>query len=235
MMTMTATKTGFFQTLIVAVFLLTANATTVLSQMGTTVLFHGMAIDEKTKSPIEVRYEISNTDGQKFRGKSMADGTFQQVLKPGQTYTISFMGKNIYRTPEVIALRASDKFYEEKRTFPVRRLAPGQQIEAMNLFKTGSAEMNSSEHDLLKKILSGVKNEDYPTISIAVANDLAVKGAKTKKVKKGKKAPADTIVKDRIAALNEIVSSMGEYVSRNVTIAAEKGKATANVSIKVVN
>lgn len=215
-------------------FFFFAQSVSVLAQMGTNVLFQGTAIDEKTKSPIEIRYEINHTSGgQKFRGKSMADGSFQQVLKPGETYTISFTGKNIYRAPELITLRPSEKYYEEKRTFAIMKLTPGQQLAAINLFKSGTAEMNADERDIVKSILSGIKNEDIASLVISVAGDPAVKAAKpVKGAKKNKKTPTVNILKDRVAVMTEFVAAMGEYVSNKVLISGVKGKTATNVVIK---
>ncbi|MES2766777.1 MAG: hypothetical protein V4642_12965 [Bacteroidota bacterium] len=228
---------AFFKTAALAAIFIAANSFTALAQMGTNVLLQGIAIDGKTKSPVEIRYEINNSSsGQRIRGKSLNDGSFQQVLKPGETYTISFTGKNIYRAPEAIALRPSEKYYEEKRTFEIIKLTPGHQLAAISLFKTGTAEMEPEATAVLKTILSGVKNEDIPSVVISVANDPVVKGAKAPKpvkgAKKSKKAPVVNIQKDRVAALTEFVGAMGEYVSNKVSIIAEKGKMATNVSIK---
>jgi archaellum component FlaF (FlaF/FlaG flagellin family) len=183
---------------------LVLSGVTVASALQTNILLQGKIVDEKTGQPVIAKYAITGGAGKTLKGKSLADGSFKQILQAGESYTITFNEYNVIKSTTTFAIPATDKYYEEKKDFAVRVLHTGDMLLSLDAFDSGKPSLTTSARTELEKIVTMLKENRGLDVQMTVAADVPPKAAKAapKKAKKGKKAePEETPVADSSPSL----------------------------------
>lgn len=191
-----------FCTFLIALVL---SGVSIASAAQTNILLQGKVIDEKTGQPIVSKYAISSTSGKTLKGKSLADGSFKQILQAGENYTITFNDYNVVKSTVNFTIPATDKYYEEKKDFSVRVLRTGDPLLSLDAFDSGKSSLTTAARTELEKIATMLKENRGLEVQMTVAGDVPPKAAKAapkKKAKKGKKdEPEETPVADSSPSL----------------------------------
>lgn len=170
--------------------ILVLSGVSVASALQTNILLQGKIVDDKTGQPVVSKYAITGTSGKTLKGKSLADGSFKQVLQAGESYTITFTDYNVVKSTANFAIPATDKYYEEKKDFSVRVLRTGDPLLSIDGFDAGKSSLTAAARTELEKIVTMLKENRSLDVQITVAADVPPKAAKAapkKKAKKGKK------------------------------------------------
>ncbi|RMF34844.1 MAG: hypothetical protein D6747_03930 [Chlorobiota bacterium] len=84
-------------------------------QLEPTVLLRGVVRYKGTPANVELLFR--DESGKPVRAKSAADGSYQTVLTPGRTYTITITTENLERFTYALTLPPSNKFSELTQDF----------------------------------------------------------------------------------------------------------------------
>lgn len=171
--------------------ILVLSGVSVASALQTNILLQGKIVDDKTGQPVVSKYAITGgTSGKTLKGKSLADGSFKQILQAGESYTITFTDYNVIKSTANFAIPATDKYYEEKKDFSVRVLRTGDPLLSLDAFDAGKSSLTAAARAELEKIVTMLKENRSLDVQLTVAADVPPKAAKAapkKKAKKGKK------------------------------------------------
>lgn len=141
------------------------------AQNDVLVLLKGNIAELGSGAPMEAEMNFREESGNLVRAKSNRDGSYQQILKPGHTYLVTFSGQNIVRETQEIQIPAVEKYTEIQKNFTVRPMKPGVELYKGLAFEIGGENLaQSAEGELtdIKELLS--KNRGM-TIKIAVFGD----------------------------------------------------------------
>lgn len=166
-------------------------------------LLSGKIIDATNNKPANgVKYElVAKSNGKKLNGKTLKDGTFQQIVASGETYTINIADFNILRYSETFLVPYKEEYSEFSRDFSIQTIKSGQHLTAFLAFAPNSSEikpeikaemskyveilLNNRSMDLVMTVgVDGTFQDDQPPKQVK-----AKKPAKVKKDKKGKPIP----------------------------------------------
>lgn len=184
-----------------------------LAQMAATALLVGKLTDNTGQPLGGVKFAL-NADGKKIRGKTGADGTFQQVVKPGTTYIIEWQHPSAVLKRDTAVIPPSEKYLEQHLTFSPSMFRVGDILASCTCFARNSTEISSESE--VKSLMAMMK--EYPRLSVAitVSDDMPdpkakkVKAKPTKKPKKGKNVPepppAPSLASQRLDAFNAYLS-----------------------------
>ncbi len=84
-------------------------------QLEPTVLLRGVV--RYKGAPANVELLFRDESGKSVRARSAADGSYQTVLTPGRTYSITITTENLERFPYTLTLPPSNKFSELTQDF----------------------------------------------------------------------------------------------------------------------
>lgn len=175
------------------------------------MLLKATVTDEITGKPFSLNYEISGI-GDKKKGRSNANnGTFEAVLKAGESYTIVFTGDDVLRTEEQFSVPPSEKYFEHTLPFKVKRLATGMELFRLHGYERGQTSLSSEATAKLTELKNVMNRNRSLRIAVIVMGDDGpepppppppppaeppkTKGKKSKKAIEAEKAAAEAAAK----------------------------------------
>lgn len=223
---------SFFSLLFLFAFVTSTHA-----QIGATALVKTTFTDAKTGQPVSLKYElIPASGGAKIRGGTPANGTFEQILKPGETYKVNCRMTDGIAAPLSFTLRESGSYYEQSQTLPVKIMKKGDALGEWMVFAPAKSVLSSEkELSTIAEMIAGNRSL-YVTVSVGGDVEVKAKGKPAKKVKppkKSKKAiaalPVVDIVAERVAAMNAyFAQNMKPEALKRITVKADSPRAGAN-------
>jgi len=233
----------YFSCIIVVIAL---SAITLQAQIGVTALVKTTFTDAKTGMPLSLKYElIPESGGAKIRGSTPSDGTFEQILRPGETYKVVCRKSDGIIFPFSFTLRPSSTYYEESQALPVSILKKGDVLGEWVLFAQDKSELISDKE--LTNILEMIAVNRGISVRISVSADIAVKltgkAAKSskKKSKPSKKskvesAPTVDIAENRVSILNAYFSQkVKPEAFKRISITTDSPRQDINVSASIID
>ncbi len=178
------------------------------AQIGVTALVKTTFTDVRTGQPLALKYElIPESGGAKIRGNTPSNGTFEQILKPGETYKVNCTMAEGIVAPLTFTLRASNKYYEESQTLALKILKKGDVLGEWSLFTPAKHVLNSENELAGISDMIAMNRGLYVTLSVADDPEVKPTGKAAKKPKPTKKSkapaiPTIDIVAERISAIN---------------------------------
>ncbi len=225
---------SFFSLLFLLAFVTSTHA-----QIGATALVKTTFTDAKTGQPVSLKYElIPASGGAKIRGGTPANGTFEQILKPGETYKVNCKMTDGIAAPLSFTLRESGSYYEQSQTLPVKIMKKGDALGEWMVFAPAKSIL-SSEKELVA-ITEMIAGNRSLFVTVSVGGDVEVKaktkGKPAKKAKPAKKSktpvaklPVVDIIAERVAAMNAyFAQNMKPEALKRVTVKADASRAGAN-------
>lgn len=204
---------------VVLAFFFAVSAHNAHPQSSTTLLLRGTIINQHTSAPVAVKYKITGPGNKILKGKSRSDGTFEQILEAGASYTILFSGHDILRQKDTLNMPAVDKYMEEKRDFPITVLKSGLQLKAFSAFEAGQSTLTASGRSKLDEVLKMVKQNRSLYVSVQALPD-AGKG--------------ESLANSRKAAIEEHIKSAKKAVKRRISVKSNAKAANGdNVVVAV--
>lgn len=223
---------SFFSLLFLFAFVTSTHA-----QIGATALVKTTFTDAKTGQPVSLKYElIPASGGAKIRGGTPANGTFEQILKPGETYKVNCRMTDGIAAPLSFTLRESGSYYEQSQTLPVKIMKKGDALGEWMVFAPAKSVLSSEkELSTIAEMVAGNRSL-YVTVSVGGDVEVKAKGKPAKKVKppkKSKKAvtvlPVVDIVSERVSAVNAyFAQNMKPEALKRITVKADSPRAGAN-------
>lgn len=223
---------SFFSLLFLLAFVASSHA-----QIGVTALVKTTFTDAKTGQPVSLKYElIPSSGGAKIRGGTPANGTFEQILKPGETYKVNCRMTDGIAAPLSFTLRESGSYYEHSQTLPVKIMKKGDALGEWTVFAPTKSALTSEKE--LASITEMVTTNRSLYVTVSVGGDVEVKAKgkpakKAKPSKKSKKAitvlPVVDIVAERVATLNAyFAQNMKPEALKRITVKADASRTGAN-------
>lgn len=123
--------------------------------LGQQVMLKGKVVDVNTNKPLSIEIEFQPKVGSKSVVKSAeGTGTFEQLLQANEEYELTFKGDNIYREEDTYTPKSntSDGYSEIAETFKVKGLAPGVEVESLDIFAANSTDITSAGKAALNKM-----------------------------------------------------------------------------------
>lgn len=146
------------------------------AQTKVVTLLQGTLTDEATGKPITADFEITDPAGAKTRGKSASNnGSYQAVLEPGSTYTISFSSFDILRKTETISLPPSEKYSIVVKDYKIQKLRSGMELNALHAFKAGQSNLSTQATEYLNELKEMMRRNRSLTVIINTFGDEALK------------------------------------------------------------
>ncbi|MBK9250029.1 MAG: hypothetical protein IPM69_18470 [Ignavibacteria bacterium] len=232
--------------ILASIALMLGMSLSVTAQVGVTALIRTTLINAKTNAPLQVKYEIISSGNlgvtPKTIGKTNSEGKFENIFKPGETYTIYCKPTDGVAAPYTFSVPASTEYYEIGQTLPIRILKQGDAIGEWTLFGAGKSTLSSEKE--LEGVLTLVRGNRGVAVTINISDDMPVatkgkpKKAKkpTKKSKNAPPVPVVNILTDRINAITAYCTqqSTPEMLKR-ITIQASgtpAGKTDVSVLVR---
>ncbi len=146
------------------------------AQTKVVTLLQGTLTDEATGKPIAVDFEITDPVGAKTRGKSASNnGSYQAVLEPGNTYTVSFSSFDILRKTETIVLPSSEKYSIVVKDYKIQKLRSGMELNALHAFKAGQSNLSTQATEYLNELKEMMRRNRSLTVIINTFGDELLK------------------------------------------------------------
>lgn len=217
------------------------------AQVGVTALIKTTLINAKTNAPLQTKYEIISGGklglASKITGKSNSEGKFENIFKPGETYTVYCKLTDGVAAPFSFSVPASTEYFEIGQTLPIKILKPGDAIGEWTLFGTGKSTLVSESE--LEGILAFVRGNRGLSVTINVSGDVVVAAAKGKPAKKPKPskksknpapvAPVTDIRTDRINAITAYCTQQATpEMLKRITIQAAPTAPTGKIDVSVI-
>lgn len=219
-----------------------------VAQVGVTALIKTTLINAKTSAPLQqTKYEIISAGklglASKISGKSNSEGKFENIFKPGETYTVYCKLTDGVAAPFSFSVPASTEYFEIGQTLPIKILKPGDAIGEWTLFGTGKSTLVSESE--LEGILAFVRGNRGLSVTINVSGDVVVAAAKGKPAKKAKPAkksknaapaaPVTDIRTDRINAITAYCTQQATpEMLKRITIQAAPTAPTGKIDVSVI-
>lgn len=213
---------------------------TLQAQIGVTALVKTTFTDAKTGAPLSLKYELIPESGAtKIRGSTPSDGTFEQILRPGETYKVICKKSDGIVFPFSFTLRPSSSYYEESQTLPVTFLRKGDALGEWMLFAKDKIDLLSEKE--LTSLVDLISANRGLSIIISVTVDPEVKltgktskssKKKSKPSKKFKKetTPTVDVVAERISIINGFFAQkVKPEALKRITVKADSPLSGVNV------
>ena len=160
---------------------------TCTAEVGVPVVVKGTILDIYTGKPCELAMMFTDESGEKFKiYPNSSTGKYEQVLKSGMNYTVTFIAYDILRDPQALNIEFSEEYHEYSFDFKVRRMTPGLEMFNSEVFVSGKANLTADGEKLLQTIAKGMK------FSRGAKLDLFVGGA------------SQSLINDRISTIQKI-------------------------------
>lgn len=146
------------------------------AQTKVVTLLQGTITDEASGKFVGADFEITDAAGAKTRGKSAPNnGSFQAVLEPGGTYTISLFSFDILRKTETLVLPASEKYSIVTKDYKVQKLRAGMELNALHAFKAGQSNLSPQAVEYFTELKEMMRRNRSLTIIINTYGDELLK------------------------------------------------------------
>ncbi|MBI3258391.1 MAG: hypothetical protein HYZ54_02755, partial [Ignavibacteriae bacterium] len=146
------------------------------AQTKVVTLLQGTITDEASGKFVGADFEITDAAGAKTRGKSAPNnGSFQAVLEPGGTYTISLFSFDILRKTETITLPPSEKYSIVTKDYKVQKLRAGMELNALHAFKAGQSNLSQQAIEYFAELKEMMRRNRSLTVIINTYGDEALK------------------------------------------------------------
>ena len=181
----------------ILIAVLTFFSLSMINAQETTVLLKGIITDRATGKPVDVSYEITDSQGNKVadaksNGKT---GAYSSAIKPGADYTIFFYGFDILKSTKTISIPPASKYEEVPMDFTVDKLAKGMELFAVEGFDPGSVKVNTVGEKVMAETIAMLKGNRNLHVNVTLLPDMAPLKYETvtppksdKKKKKGEEA-----------------------------------------------
>lgn len=196
---------------------------------GTSALLIGKLTDKAGNPLVSVRFTLNN-EGKKIRGKTDAEGTFQQVVKPGATYVIEWQHPNLVLKRDTVAIPNTGKYVEHNATFTPQAISVGDELASGNIFVRGSADFISETE--LRTLATTLKEYGRLSVNITAGDDIPEPKAKKVKTKPAKKSKKGKIVPEPSVTLSIPTlrkDALLAYFSKNYPELMKRITVTASV------
>lgn len=131
---------------------------TCAAEVGVPVVVKGTILDTYTGKPCELAMMFTDEAGEKFKiYPNSSTGKYEQVLKSGMNYTVTFIAYDILRDPQALNIEFSEVYHEYNFDFKVRRMTPGLEMYNSEVFESGKANLTADGEKLLQTIAKGMK------------------------------------------------------------------------------
>lgn len=146
------------------------------AQTKVVTLLQGTITDEASGKFVGADFEITDAAGAKTRGKSAPNnGSFQAVLEPGGTYTISLFSFDILRKTETLVLPPSEKYSIVTKEYKVQKLRAGMELNALHAFKAGQSNLSPQAVEYFNELKEMMRRNRSLTVIINTYGDEVLK------------------------------------------------------------
>lgn len=205
------------------------------AQSVVNALYEATVTDAKTGAAVDVQYTITTvSSGKKKTGKvSASKGGFQEILKPGETYTITLYEYNIFKTTETFSIPPATKYTTHKGAFKVRLMAKGEQIFAESCFQPNQSHITNELK--FNELIELLRENRSLEVALSIAPDgkfsappkpksapKPAKGKKSEPVAPQTDSPAASLdaktalAQDRIAAIKKLIEAKDASLLKQV-------------------
>lgn len=159
----------------ILIALLTFFTLSMVNAQETTVLLKGIITDRVTGKPVDVSYEITDSQGNKVAdAKSNAKtGAYSSAVKPGADYSIFFYGFDILKSTKTISIPPASKYEEVPMDFTVDKLAKGMELFAAEGFDPGAAKTNQVGDKVMAETIAMLKGNRNLHVNVTLLPDMA--------------------------------------------------------------
>jgi len=159
----------------ILIALLTFFTLSMVNAQETTVLLKGIITDRVTGKPVDVSYEITDSQGNKVAdAKSNAKtGSYSSAVKPGEDYSIFFYGFDILKSTKTISIPPASKYEEVPMDFTVDKLAKGMELFAAEGFDPGAAKTNQVGDKVMAETIAMLKGNRNLHVNVTLLPDMA--------------------------------------------------------------
>lgn len=120
--------------------------------MNNTTVVNGKILDKNSGNPLAVSIEFTEPSGNSIKTQSGGDGFYQQVLKEGIKYTVSFKANNILNTEEELFLESQAGYKEHNVDFELNELKAGNVIMNFDAFNSDASTMTADGQKMFDKL-----------------------------------------------------------------------------------
>ena len=175
-------------------------------------LLEGKVTEEGSNQAIGTAIRFINQSGKNTRCLSNAgDGSFQQILTPGETYFVAMENYMIMGADQIVTVPQSSHYTEIQKSFKVKRLTEGMDLFTFSAFESGQASISKSSNDYFLQLKNFAHLNPKVNFKFVVANESAKKIQKKsgKKSKSNDAAPLSDLTSSRIESLKQYLQDNG--------------------------
>ncbi len=193
------------------------------------ILLKGKVTDIYSGKPMGVTMKFETKSGQIIKIKSDdVSGEYSQLFESGTEYEVTFINKEIVRTTESFKTEDVSTYKEFERNFTVKHLVKGLLFMDVDIFESGSSNLNHKFEDALKELEEVMKfNRNVKFYFVVSLNDVAEKSRSGK----------TSLLEERKTKLEEKVNNLGRDAKR-IQVKSEstckKGKNNLAIIVKSI-
>jgi hypothetical protein len=213
---------------------------------GVVTLLQGRISEKGTNKPLEANIKFKSLGGKIITAKSnYSDGAYQLVLKPGETYVLTFKDYFPIDRSTVISIPDSKSYSEVTMNFVVETVHQNMELYRFSGFEPNSYNIIDNAKPNFQALKTFLEFNPKVNVKITVSSiDSKVKYStpkRDKKDKKVKKEKISDIAKARMDAIRSYFEQMNmptahmmfEEVRKPLEVTKGKEKARINVLVTV--
>jgi len=202
-------------------------------------LLQGRITDKATGQPVRASIKFYSLSGKQADSKSSTEGTYQQVLTPGETYFVVFKDYFPFDKSFKLSLPESSTYNELSRDFTVVKLSEGMELYKFNAFDANSSKLSEQAISKFKELKYFLEFNSKVNLKITLSS------ADSKQKNTSKKSRSQSIFSDitksRIESISQYFASNGiplahqtfEESKKSFDVSKSKDKKKINVIISV--
>lgn len=193
----------------------------IFSMMGNVILLQGK-ITDISGNPIGVKFQFVNSEGKKYFCKSNStDGVFQQILQPGESYTLTYDGHYAAdEASEGFTLPSTTQYTEITKNFKLKKVDKGYPVLNAAVFKANDSEISDKGKASLLSVKEFMIFQRKLELNLTIEmNDCQFKlktikekipgSKKTKTIKISVQEQMDALYNARVSSIQKFFSDNG--------------------------
>lgn len=182
-------------------------------------LLQGNIFDVDTDKPVYTTIMFSSITGRKNQATTeSANGSYQVVLNPGESYFISFKGYLLLNESNSISIPPASEYKELKKDFKIKKIAKGMAIIKFKAFEPKQSEIATSSKADFENLKNFLRANPAVNVRITISSSDSYFNSTKKKVeytdKKGKvktKSVTVTSKEQLVDLLNKRIAALKEF------------------------